>query len=78
MSEPTPTAGPSVPSVVREVTILVALLTTACVLALTNNPQLAATALGGALGFALPGLRGAPVPAVVLGLGAGALAGSII
>ncbi len=77
MSEKTPPSV-NVASVAREVTIVIALLATSCVLALTDNRELAATALGGALAFALPGFRGAPVPAVVLGLGAGALAGGFI
>lgn len=64
-------------SVVRELSVLGGLLVTASVLAVTGHPELAATALGGALGVAIPGTRHAPVPALVFGLGAGAIAGSV-
>lgn len=50
-----------------------ALIGAAVALALTEHSELAATALGGALGIALPGVRAAPAAAVVLGIGAAAL-----
>lgn len=68
---------PNQSNAVRDVTTVIALLVTACVLALTDHPELAATALGGALGVAMPGVRHAPVPGVVLGIGAAALLGGL-
>lgn len=55
--------------IARDVSVIVALLVAAVTLALADHGELAATALGGALGIAMPGVRNAPVPGVVIGLG---------
>lgn len=59
---------------VREGSITVAMLVASVALWHAGSAELAATALGGALAYALPGGgRRVPVPALVLGVGAGAL-----
>jgi hypothetical protein len=63
----------SLHTVIREITVIVALLGASVSLALTDHTELAATALGGALGIAMPGSRISPVPGVVLGIAGAAL-----
>jgi len=66
----------------RDVAIMLSLVATAIAMSVSGHDELAATALGGALAYAVPASRGIPgkvpiqVIAIAVGLGAGALMGT--